>query len=379
MNQESIPSHVTLFTCTVLVVDGRRPALTGIVGLLGDGGCRVLTATNSAGVFDWLDREHVDLVLIDQDVFVTNGGELLRRVRAQDGELAIITRRGACDLQERRRLTRELDLHMIHEADGDPARVLELVDWALLGLRRGARTRAAQDLRAFIVAKLCHELLTALHVIRGYTEILRSEPVITATEEILARLEAASDTALDLAHDYLNLARLDSPGVPLRRERVDIDALLEELQAFVGRQIGEQPLRFTAHVPVSGAWIYTDGEKLRAILLQLIANAVKFSPMGEIRLAVRLGRQRTEFVLTDTGPGIREDELARVFSPFRQLGAGALSSTPGQGVGLAIALRLSVLIGASLTVASADPSGAVFTLSVPKASDWAPEVQPILH
>jgi signal transduction histidine kinase len=350
---------------TVLLVAGRRAALDDTAAFLSADGYRVRAAASSEAAFDLFLDERPDILVVELAIVDAGGQNLLRCVRVLDERVAVIVQCDGLDMTQRRRLVRELALHGTYNRNDDTGRILELLESAVASVRRIDGARAAQELRGLILTKFCHELRTALHVIRGYTEILGNESVASAADEIVARLDTATDTALGLAQDYLNLARLDAPGVAVRREAVDIDALFAELCAAGGRQVGGRSVQFTATVPFAGACIDTDGEKLRAILAQLLANAAKFTLSGEIRLRLRLELDRTEFVVSDTGSGIRADELPSVFTPFRQWRDDAASSLPGQGVGLAIAARLSTLLGASLAASSRTQTGAVFTLSFP--------------
>jgi signal transduction histidine kinase len=118
-------------------------------------------------------------------------------------------------------------------------------------------------------------------------------------------------------------------------------------------------------MPLTGTFLYGDSQKLRVILSQLLANAIKFTPQGDVDLIIRSESDRTEFVLADRGPGISEQELPLLLTPFRQRPDDTLASTPGQGIGLAIVQRLSALIGASVSVRRRQGGGAVFLLSVP--------------
>lgn len=375
MRPEAVP-----LAAIVLLVDDRPTALDALAPVLARSGRRTLTAASGGAALDLFIREPADLLIVNQTIVEMDGGELLRRVRALDGDVPIIMQGGVLDAQQRRSMMRDLDLHGIHNRDGHVDRLLELVESALAGRRRVASARAAQEVRDLMLAKFCHDLRSCLHVIRGYTEMLRDDPAMAPVETILAPLGVASDTALGLAQDYLDLARLDAPGVIVRRELVDVDALLADLRVLGGRQIGDRPLRLTTRVPFAGGYLYTDGEKLRAILAQLLANAVKFCPSGEIRLTVRLQPGRTDFVLADTGPGFNEADVPGAFSPFCQLTAETVASTPGQGVGLAIALRLSALIGASLMVNPGKQSGAMFTVRLPGTISLRHEVfKPTLH
>jgi signal transduction histidine kinase len=101
------------------------------------------------------------------------------------------------------------------------------------------------------------------------------------------------------------------------------------------------------------------------ILSQLLANAIKFTPQGDIDLMIRSEADRTDFILADRGPGISEQDLPLLLTPFRQRTDDSLATMPGQGIGLAIVQRLSALIGASVSVRRRDGGGAIFVLSVP--------------
>jgi signal transduction histidine kinase len=350
---------------SVLLVGGQQDRVAADTTRLQGAGHRVLTAADSAVALDLFVRERADVLVVAQSVIDVAGAEFLRCVRRLDTATPVILRADGLDAQHRLRLMRALDLHGIcDDAESGSSHLVELVESASNGIRRARNARAAQELRALILAKFCHELRNALHVVRGYSEILHGDPGATSVEGIVGRLEVASGAALGLAQDYLDLARLDAPGMIVRREAVDIDALLEDLRALSRRHIGTRPVRFTTDIPFPGAFVCTDGEKVRAILAQLLSNAIKFTPSGEVRLTVRPDAGRTDFILSDAGPGISPEALPDVLNPRYQFRNDPAATTPGQGVGLAIALRLSALIGASLAAQSDARGGAVFTLSL---------------
>jgi signal transduction histidine kinase len=365
---------------TILVVNDQEEPLVSVRSLLECEGYRVLAAADSAVALDLFVREHADILLIEQAMVERDSAQLLRRVRLLDDGVPVVVSGRALDAAHRRRLMRRFDLHGIYDQNTDSSMVLELIESALASSRRVRNARVARELRDLILVKFCHDLRNSLHVIRGYTEILCGDPETVSVEGILDRLGVASDTALGLAEDYLDLARLDASGVIVRREAVDIDALLDDLRALSSRQIGRRPVQFTTDVPFPGAVMCTDGEKVRATLAQLLANAIKFTPSGEVRLTVRSAPGRTDFVLTDAGPGIKQDALPDILSPVCQFRHDVAATAPGQGVGLAIALRLSALIGASLTATSDSGGAAIFTLSLPEAVSRRAEAhEPTLH
>ncbi|MFI5399141.1 MAG: response regulator [Candidatus Binatia bacterium] len=365
-------------TLTVLVADDRSARPQAVKELFAQEGVRVLGAPSHDTALEQFARERPDVIIVDQDIGQA-GGDLLRRVRALDPTVPLILQCGRVDPAQRRRLMSDLDLHGIHERDADPNRLLDLVQCVRAGIRRAETVHRTDELRNLMLLKFCHDLRTPLHVIRGYAEILR-DPDSIPIEEIVSRLEAASESALDLTQDYLNLARLESPGLLVRREPVVIDALLEDVRAVAKRQIGTRPLRVTVRPPFADAFINTDGEKLRGILTQLVANAIKFSLSGEIRLFVCSEPTHTDFVLSDTRLRDDHDDLSRVLSSPRDVPSSVVRNSAAQDFGLAIAQRLSTLIGASLAVQVPEHSGAVFTLSVPVPLTRRTEaLRPTLH
>lgn len=352
---------------TVLIADGRPEALEALSPILTSEGYRILTARTHRIALDVFVRERADILIIHQSLLAGEGLELVRRARTLAPAVPIIVQSGPLDRKQRRRLMHELDVNGIYSEDEDPERVLDLLDCALAASRGVVRLRAEQDVRGLILAKLCHNLRSPLHVIQGYTEVLRSDPSMSPREleDVLQRLTEATEKATGLAHDYLDLARLEAPGLPVRREPVDMDQLVAELRSLAWRQIGDKPVRLTTNMPLTGAFLYGDSQKLRVILSQLLANAIKFTPHGDVELMIRSEADRTDFILADRGPGVSEQDLSLFLAPFCQNREDSFASTPGQGVGLAIVQRLSALIGASVSVHRRQGGGAVFVLSVP--------------
>ena len=353
----------------VLIADPRPERTEALCSSLSRDGYQVLLARSGPEILDALVRQRVrtGVAIIRHSLLTSGGADLVRRLRSIAPAMPIIIQSNDLTPSERHEMIRNLDVDAIDNDRDDPERALDLVRCALATAHCFERIRADQEVRGLILAKLCDSLSTPLHVIQGYTEILREEPTTASAEEILHRLADATDTAIGILHDYLDLAQLDAPGILVRRERVGIDEVLAEIRDVARHEIGIRPLKFVVDALLTGSFIYTDGEKLRAILAQLVANAVKFTPIGVVRLSVRPRIDRTDFVLTDGGAGIDEDAMKALFTPFRQGAGDQVSSIPGHGIGLAIAERLSNLIGASLTAANGDAGGATFVLSIPGA------------
>jgi signal transduction histidine kinase len=163
---------------------------------------------------------------------------------------------------------------------------------------------------------------------------------------------------------YLELARLWWNAPDPRQDEVEIDSLLDDLRTAAQQQVGSRPVAVRIFSPVAGATIRTDERKLRAILLQLLAHAIKFTPAGEVWVTVSLEETTTDFLVVDEGPSIDPRERDGGFDPFRQL-RDDLGGAPGQGIGLALAQRLAALIGGSLDAVANRPRGTLLRLSLP--------------
>jgi signal transduction histidine kinase len=350
---------------TILIAGAPADDADRLRRALGDQGHRLLSAATSDEALDVFVRERPQLVIVDERLLDGEGADLVRRFRALSPRLPIVLGADERRPSGRRTLIHGLDLNATLRASDDPLRTAETVDCVLATHRSTERVQAENDVRSLVLAKLCHSLRSPLHVIRGYTDILREDPETQPFEDLLERLAGATETALELVRDYLDLARVEAPGPMVRRERVDLDLFVMEILNLAGRQIGDRPLRLSTRVPFAGTCLYTDGEKLRVILNQLLANAIKFSSAGDIQLTVRSLGDSTEFAVADRGPGISREDRPILFTPFRQKLHEHLASTPGQGVGLAIAQRLSSLLGASLDVAPREHGGTVVTLRLP--------------
>ena len=351
-------------TDTILIVDDGQERLRDARGALQEAGYRVSYSQHAGEAFDLFVRERAAVLMMDELLLNAHGTDFVHQVRLLDPGIQIILQSRRTDARQRRGLVAELGLHSVHTPESGTEHLLDVVASALSVTRRLEQARADQDLRGLILAKLCHNLRTSMHVIHGYTEILRADLSASPVEDILARLARASEGALELIQSYLDLACLEAPGVVVRRELVSIDEVVKELCVEATRLVGNRSVRIRCALAWSGVFVRTDGEKLRAILNELLANAVKFTPGGEVELAVEFPPGHTEFVLRDSGPGLDRTDLPSLFRAFRQRRDDTMPTTPGRGIGLAVVHRLSALIGAHLSAVRNEKGGTTFTLSL---------------
>lgn len=228
---------------------------------------------------------------------------------------------------------------------------------------------AANQAKTNFLAVMSHELRTPLTTIMGYADLMLTglaEPLTEKARGYVERVRAAAVHLLSLIEQILIYARLDAGREELRPERLDLARLLRDTAALIEPVAAERGLEFKVQPPPYPVLLSTDGTKLRQILLNLLANAVKFTDRGEVSLsALDLGDE-VQFQVRDTGIGIDAGFLDRVFDPFWQVDQSDTRQAGGTGLGLSVAQRLARFLGGEVTARSAPGVGSTFTLRVPK-------------
>jgi PAS domain S-box-containing protein len=267
-----------------------------------------------------------------------------------------------------RRRFDELDRALIEEL---AQRVAMAVDNARLHdaeRRARAEAEAANQAKSDFLAIMSHELRTPLTAVVGYTELLADEvvgPVNDTQRDHLARVRASSEHLLMLIEDILSFARIEAGREHVRIEDFGLAALLEQASAIVRPLAEKKSLEFTLVGHDSRAVMRSDPQKVRQIIINLLANAVKFTPAGAVRLSARVHGDRVEFEVADTGPGIAREHLERVFDAFWQVDQRMTRRSGGTGLGLSVARQLGRLLGGNVSVRSTIGEGSVFTVDLP--------------
>jgi signal transduction histidine kinase len=236
-----------------------------------------------------------------------------------------------------------------------------------------ARTsaEAASQAKSDFLANVTHEIRTPMNIILGFTEVMAAEVADPRHREFLRAMDASGRLLLTLINDILDLSRVEAGKLTLTPVPTDLRQVIREIARLFEARGAEKGVRIAAEVaPVVPAAVTLDADRLRQILVNLVGNAVKFTPEGEVRIAVdgkMTAEDRLDLTVTvrDTGPGIPASERERVFEPFVQrpeTAGGMGGEAEGAGLGLAIARRLVRLMGGSVNVGEAPGGGALFTL-----------------
>jgi signal transduction histidine kinase len=234
-----------------------------------------------------------------------------------------------------------------------------------------ADAELASRAKSDFLAVMSHELRTPLNAIGGYAELMEMGlhgPVTEAQKDALARIIRSQGHLLTLINDVLSFARIEAGQVQYTIGDVPLHETLAGLEGLVEPQVRASRLSFR-YVPCDPALAArADADKVRQVVLNLLANAIKYTPQGgAVVLECQADEERVRIRVRDTGTGIRAERLPHIFDPFVQ-GERALNRPDeGVGLGLAISRDLARGMGGDLEVASEPGRGSVFTLVLQRA------------
>jgi signal transduction histidine kinase/HPt (histidine-containing phosphotransfer) domain-containing protein/ActR/RegA family two-component response regulator len=238
---------------------------------------------------------------------------------------------------------------------------------------RTARDQAHQAARAKseFLAMMSHEIRSPMNGLLGIVELLRDTPLNDDQANMVALAHESAASLLGIVNDVLDFSRIDAGRVEIAAEPTPLRELVRGLVEAAALPAARRGLSVVHRVAEDlPDWIATDPLRLRQILGNLLGNAVKFTASGRVELAVQRatvpnGRDDLVFAVSDTGIGMSEAVLQRLFEPFVQADASTTKTFGGSGLGLSISRRLARLLGGDITVRSAEGRGSVFTLVVP--------------
>lgn len=226
--------------------------------------------------------------------------------------------------------------------------------------------------KSVFLANMSHELRTPLNAVLGFAQLLKVAPDASKQQvESLNIITRSGEHLLNLINNVLDISKIESGRVLLEESATDLHQLIQEIQSLMDVKATEKGLDFnlvqSSDLPRHAN---LDAGKLRQVLINLIGNAIKFTKTGSVTLQSSVVTQvpgqsgRIRFEVKDTGPGIRAQDLERIFKPFEQL-AGQQATEPGTGLGLTICKQYVELMKGQLGVSSEPGKGSIFYFEIP--------------
>jgi signal transduction histidine kinase/DNA-binding response OmpR family regulator len=242
----------------------------------------------------------------------------------------------------------------------------------------------ASRTKSEFLANMSHELRTPMNAIIGFTRLIMRRCKDLLPERQYGNLEkilASANHLLGLINDVLDLSKIEAGRMDVRPLEFALEPLIDQCLRTVEPMVRSGQVQLIKEIEPGLPTLFSDQDKLRQILFNLLSNAAKFTETGSITVDVRQSGQGVEIAVADTGIGIPPDQLELVFEEFRQVDSSSTRQYGGTGLGLSISRRLARLLGGDITLQSAPGAGSRFTLSLPirhgGVVPCAPEQEPI--
>ncbi|MBF0508859.1 MAG: PAS domain S-box protein [Deltaproteobacteria bacterium] len=241
------------------------------------------------------------------------------------------------------------------------------------------RAEAADHIKSAFLANMSHELRTPLNSIIGFTGIILqglAGPLNPEQSKQLEMVRSSSRHLLALINDVLDISKIEAGQLEVARERFDLGASINKVLGIVTPLAEKKGLALRAQIGLGLDEAVGDQRRVEQILLNLLNNAIKFTDNGEVALKAELvydfkspegmtGQTAVRLCVSDTGIGIKSDDLKTLFQPFRQIESGLSRNYDGTGLGLAICRRLAELMGGDISAESTWAKGSTFSFTFP--------------
>lgn len=245
-------------------------------------------------------------------------------------------------------------------------------------------SEVANRTKSQFLANMSHELRTPLNAIIGYSEILQEDATDSGQEQLvpdLRKIEGAGRHLLGLINDILDLSKVEAGKMDVFVEDIDISSLFDEVKSIITPLVAKNGNKLELRLADNLGSMRTDRTKVKQCLLNVLSNASKFTQDGKLTVEVeRLEADRSmiQIKISDTGIGMSDEQLARIFQAFSQADASTTKKFGGTGLGLAITRHFCRLLGGDIAVASRVGAGSTFTIILPdQAADPRHSTAPV--
>jgi signal transduction histidine kinase/HPt (histidine-containing phosphotransfer) domain-containing protein len=352
----------------------------------------VFPCSSAKEMFNLLEHVEPDIILMDVGMPEMDGYEAIKKLKSdiRYNEIPVIfltsltdqqseiegLKLGAVDYIHKPFVTLPL-LQRIHthlsitEQQNEIKYLLDL-EKKEVTLRKAAEQEARNALRikSEFLANMSHEIRTPLNVIIGLTDlVLEDDSLKKHVAENLAKISIAGTTLLSIVNDILDFSKIESGKLELNPVEYYMASLLNDIVTLVVTRLGEKPIMF--HLDIDDdlpAKLYGDDLRIKQVFTNLLTNAVKYTKEGSITLSVCCTNEGDkvwmDVAVSDTGMGIREEDLQKLFSDYNQVDTKANRNIEGTGLGLSITKRLVEMMGGEISAESEYGKGSTFYLRI---------------
>lgn len=237
---------------------------------------------------------------------------------------------------------------------------------------------AANRAKSRYVVGLSHELRTPLNAVLGYAQILERDETIPAPRQSAIKvIKRSADHLSGLIDGLLDISKIEAGRLQVYSNEINIQDFLDQIVEMFGLQAQAKGLEFE-HIRAASLphYVRTDEKRLRQILVNLLSNAIKFTDEGKVRFEIAYRSQVATFTISDTGRGIAEKDLGRIYEPFQRGEADSVRPMPGLGLGLTITQLLTNTLGGEISVKSVKDKGSTFRVRLMLSAVERPNTTP---
>ena len=226
----------------------------------------------------------------------------------------------------------------------------------------------ASKAKSDFLANMSHELRTPLNAIIGYSEMLMEEAEddgLDTYSDDLSKINSSGEHLLTLINDILDLSKIEAGKMELHIEEFEFEKHLSQIEATAKPLVEKNGNKFVIEKPDNIKKLTNDQTKLRQILFNMLSNAAKFTKKGTVKLAITESGDDIKFAVIDTGIGMNEEQLGKVFEEFTQAESSTSKDYGGTGLGLPISKMMTEMMGGRMDVESEAGKGTTFSITIP--------------